>query len=113
MSVCCDSHIRGGIAVQAVTLTVNAAAGSALISRSGGAGQRNSTDARRKSAYAISSHRNCYHRATDAAVRLAGTWWDALRIVEQAGNLGPYAFAGFLTGVDIAIGWGCTVTERY
>jgi len=48
MSVCCDSHIRGqvtselfgmnGIAVHAVTLTVNAATGSALISQSGSAG---------------------------------------------------------------------------
>ena len=46
--------------------------------------------------------------ATVAVASIARTWWDAPGIAEQAGNLWPYAFACFLTAVDIAIGlWRC------
>ena len=133
MSVCCDSDVRGqvtselfgmnGIAVHALTLTVNTATGSRF---NLAVWQRRTRDCQFRKEHqrntgampgggplTQSQATGIFIVAATAAVRLARTWWPALRIVEQAGNLGFYASGGFLNAVDIAIEpWWCTVPER-
>jgi hypothetical protein len=112
-----------GIAVHALTLTVNTATGSRF---NLAVWQRRTRDCQFRKEHqrntgampgggplTQSQATGIFIVAATAAVRLARTWWPALRIVEQAGNLGFYASGGFLNAVDIAIEpWWCTVPER-